>query len=257
MRAVVVIPTFNERDNIAPLIRRLTALVGPGAPGGLPGLPMPLDLFFVDDNSPDGTGQLLESMRPEIGNLRVLHRSGKLGLGTAYRTAFHQLLAEGYDRLLSMDADLSHAPESIPALLAASEEADLVVGSRYVAGGGTQHCSAARRALSRTANAGARLLLGLTLRDATAGFRCYRRELLADLDRRDIRSNGYSYLLEMSYNAQRLGYRLAEVPIRFDNRVHEKSKMSRKEIWLASRTLLRLAGNRLFSGARREHRVPG
>lgn len=252
MRAVVVIPTYNERDNIAPLVRRLTALGGPGAPGGLS---MPLDLFFVDDNSPDGTGQLLESMRPEVPNLRVLHRAGKLGLGTAYRTAFRQLLAEGYDRLLSMDADLSHAPESIPALLAASEGADLIVGSRYAPGGATQNCSAPRRALSRVANAGARLLLGLTLRDATAGFRCYRRELLADLDRRDIRSNGYSYLLEMSYHAQRLGYRLHEVPIRFDNRVHEKSKMSRKEIWLASKTLFRLAGGRLFFGDRRVRRV--
>ncbi len=255
MRAVVVIPTFNERENIAPLVRRLTALGSPGTAGGLA---MPLDLFFVDDNSPDGTGQLLESMRSEVANLRVLHRTGKLGLGTAYRTAFRQLLAEGYERLLSMDADLSHAPESIPALLAASETADLVVGSRYVAGGGTQHCSAARRALSHTANAGARLLLGLTLRDATAGFRCYRRELLADLDRRDIRSNGYSYLLEMSYYGQRLGYRLCEVPIRFDNRVHEQSKMSKKEIWFASRTLFRLAGDRWFFGARRERRVlPG
>lgn len=255
MRAVVVIPTYNERDNIAPLIGRLTAL---GGLGGAAGLSMPLDLFFVDDNSPDGTGQLLESLRAETPNLRVLHRPGKLGLGTAYRTAFRQLLGEGYDRLLSMDADLSHAPESIPALLAASEEADLVVGSRYVAGGGTQHCSAARRALSKTANAGARLLLGLTLRDATAGFRCYRRDLLADLDRRDIRSNGYSYLLEMSYYAQRLGYRLHEVPIRFDNRVHAQSKMSRKEIWLASRTLFRLAAGRPFFGARHERRVlPG
>ncbi len=252
MRAVVVIPTYNERDNIAPLVGRLIALGGSGGPGGLA---MPLDLFFVDDNSPDGTGQLLESMRQQIPNLRVLHRPGKLGLGTAYRTAFHQLLGEGYDRLLSMDADLSHAPESIPALLAASEGADLIVGSRYVKGGATQACSPARRALSQTANAGARLLLGLTLRDATAGFRCYRRELLADLDRRDIRSNGYSYLLEMSYYAQRLGYHLHEVPIRFDNRVHEKSKMSRKEIWLASKTLFRLAGGRLFFGDRRVRRV--
>lgn len=247
MRAVVVIPTYNERDNIVPLLGRLTALGGPESPGALP---MPLDLFFVDDNSPDGTGDLLESMRERVPNLRVLHRAGKLGLGTAYRTAFRQLLGEGYDRLLSMDADLSHAPESIPALLAASERADLIVGSRYAPGGATQNCSAPRRALSRAANAGARLLLGLRLRDATAGFRCYRRELLDDLDRRDIRSNGYSYLLEMSYYAQRLGYRLGEVPIRFDNRVHEKSKMSRKEIWLATKTLFRLAGKRLF-GRRR------
>ncbi len=251
MRAVVVIPTFNERENIAPLVRRLTALRGEGAEGRGQ---VPLDLFFVDDNSPDGTGQLLESMRPETPNLRVLHRSGKLGLGTAYQTAFRQLLAEGYDLLLSMDADLSHAPESIPDLLAASETADLVVGSRYVPGGQTKNCSAPRRALSRGANAGARLLLGLTLRDATAGFRCYRRELLADLDRRDIRSNGYSYLLEMSYYAQRLGYRLREVPIRFDNRVHEQSKMSRKEIWFATRTLLRLTRDRLFFGARSQRR---
>ncbi|HXU44172.1 MAG TPA: polyprenol monophosphomannose synthase [Thermoanaerobaculia bacterium] len=238
MRVVVVIPTYNERKNIEPLVGRLLAL------------PAPPDLFFVDDGSPDGTGELLETLRAGAPNLRVLHRPGKLGLGTAYRTAFHQLLAEGYDRFVSMDADLSHAPESIPDLLAASQDADLVVGSRYVAGGGTQNCSLFRRALSRGANSGARWLLGLSIRDATAGFRCYRRELMADLDERDIRSNGYSYLLEMSYATERLGYRAREVPIRFDNRVHEKSKMSRREIALASRTLLRLAGDRLF-GARR------
>lgn len=234
LRAIVVIPTYNERDNVAPLLARLSAI------------PNPPDLFFVDDASPDGTGELLESLRATHPNLRVLHREGKLGLGTAYRTAFRQLVQEGYDCLLSMDADLSHPPEAIPAMLAASQEADLVVGSRYAPGGGTQNCSLARRLLSLGANAGARLLLGLSLRDATAGFRCYRRDVLADLDRRDIRSNGYSYLLEMSYHAQRSGYRLAEVPIRFDDRVHAKSKMSRREIYLAAKTLLRLASDRLF-----------
>ena len=149
LRAIVVIPTYNERDNVAPLLARLSAI------------PNPPDLFFVDDASPDGTGELLESLRATHPNLRVLHREGKLGLGTAYRTAFRQLVQEGYDCLLSMDADLSHPPEAIPAMIAACHEADLVVGSRYAPGGGTQNCSLARRLLSLGANAGARLLLGL------------------------------------------------------------------------------------------------
>ena len=228
MKTVVVIPTYNERDNIRPLIERLSAL------------PIELDLFFVDDGSPDRTGDLLESLRTTYPRLRVLHRPSKLGLGTAYRHAFHNLLKEPYDRFISMDADLSHRPESISDLLRASEDADLVIGSRYVPGGGTRNCSVVRRLLSRVANRVARGMLGLKAQDATAGFRCYRRELLAALDRLDVRSNGYSFLVEMTYYSQAMGFRVREEPILFEDRVHARSKMSQIEIVRAVRTLLRL-----------------
>jgi len=240
MKAVVVIPTYNEHKNVQPLIERLSTIQ-----------PKP-DLFFVDDGSPDRTGELLESLRPLYPHLRVLHRPGKLGLGTAYRHAFHLLLREPYDRFIAMDADLSHSPESIPDLLYASDGADLVIGSRYQAGGGTKNCSRLRRLLSRVANRMARSMLGLKTRDATAGFRCYRRELLAALDRLDVRSNGYSFLVEMTYYSEAMGFRVQEEPILFEDRVHAKSKMSRLEIVRAVRTLLRLWFHRLAGRSSRD-----
>lgn len=233
MKAVVVVPTYNERGNIQPLVERIFAL------------PLEVDLFFVDDGSPDGTGALIESMRAAYPRLRVMHRPGKLGLGTAYRQAFHELLKEPYDRLLSMDADLSHPPEAIPTLLRASDDADLVIGSRYVRGGGTRNCSFSRRLLSRVANGLARGLLGLAAADVTAGFRCYRRELLAALDRLDVRSNGYSFLVEMTYYTQAMGFQIRETPILFEDRVRAKSKMNRSEITKAVATLFHLGRHRL------------
>lgn len=232
MRTVVVIPTYNERINILPLIERCMAL------------PIPLDLFFVDDGSPDGTGEYLESLRSTYPCLRVMHRSGKLGLGTAYRQAFGSLLTEPYDRYVAMDADLSHPPESIPDLLCASAEADLVIASRYIDGGICKDWSAARRLLSRTANGVARTLLSLDVMDATAGFRCYRRELLDALNRVNVRSNGYSFQIEMTYYSQLMGFRLTEVPIVFEDRVRGRSKMSHSEITGAIQTLVRLSLHR-------------
>ena len=246
MKTVVVIPSYNESDNIRHLVERIFAL------------PIEVDLFFVDDGSPDGTGELLESLRATYPHLRVLHRPSKLGLGTAYRHAFHILLKEPYDRFISMDADLSHRPESIPDLLRASETADLVIGSRYQPGGGTRNCSLARRLLSRMANRVARGALGLKARDVTAGFRCYRRELLAALDRLDVRSNGYSFLVEMTYYSQAMGFRVREEPILFADRVHAKSKMSRIEIVRAIQTLLRLWFHRVTGrGSRDRMRLAG
>lgn len=212
----------------------------------------------MDDGSPDGTGEVLESLRTIYPRLRVLHRPGKLGLGTAYCHAFHILMKEPYDRFISMDADLSHHPETIPHLLRASEDADLVIGSRYITGGGSQNCSLTRRLLSGVANLVARGVLGLKVQDATAGFRCYRRELLAALDRLDIRSNGYSFLVEMTYYSQAMGFRVQEVPILFDDRVHAKSKMSRFEIVRAVRTLLRVWFHRITGrGSRDRMRLAG
>jgi glycosyltransferase involved in cell wall biosynthesis len=241
MKTVLVIPTYNERANIHPLVQRIRAL------------PIEADLFFVDDGSPDGTGELLDSLHAGDPRFRVMHRPGKLGLGTAYRQAFRHLLKEPYQRIVCMDADLSHPPESILDLLRLSEDADLIIGSRYVAGGGTRNCSPFRRTLSRVANGIARSLLGLKTKDVTAGFRCYRRDLLAALDRLDIRSNGYSFLVEMTYYTQAMGFQVREAPILFEDRIHAKSKMSRSEITKAMKTLLRLGWHRV-SGRSAEDR---
>ena len=228
MKTIAIIPTYNERDNIPSLVERLLAL------------PLDLDLFFIDDGSPDQTGQLLESMRATLPRLRVCHRHKKLGIGTAYRQAFRILLHEPYDRYIAMDADLSHPPESIPSLLEATNHADLVIGSRYVENGGSINCPAHRKLLSRIANQLARLALGITVRDATAGFRCYRRELLSTLDQIAIRSDGYSFQIEVTYVTQALGYRVREVPIIFHDRIHAESKLGPSEILGAAQTLLRL-----------------
>ena len=228
MKSVAIIPTYNERANIPMIVERLLAL------------PLDLDLFFVDDASPDQSGQLLDSMQTRLPRLRVFHRSKKLGIGTAYRQAFSRLLREPYDRYIAMDADLSHPPESIPTLLEATEHADLAIGSRYVAQGGTLHWAAHRKLLSRTANHLSRLALGLAVQDATAGFRCYRRELLSTLDQIAMRSNGYSFQLEVTYITHALGYRIREVPIIFHDRVRDKSKLGTGEILSAARTLCRL-----------------
>lgn len=228
MKAVAIIPTYNERENIPTLIQRLLAL------------PLDLDLFFIDDGSPDHTGQLLDSMQARLPQLRVCHRCKKLGIGTAYRQAFHMLLREPYDRYIAMDADLSHPPESIPSLLEATNHADLAIGSRYVADGGSVHCATHRTLLSRAANHLSRLALGLTVRDVTAGFRCYRRELLSTLDQIEMRSNGYSFQLEVTYITHALGYRIREVPIIFHDRIHAKSKLGTGELLAAAQTLFRL-----------------
>jgi len=228
VKTVVVIPTYNEHKNIAPLVTRILAL------------PVPADLFFIDDGSPDGTGRLIETFAASNPRVRVLHRPGKLGLGSAYRQAYRRLLKEGYDRFVAMDADFSHQPEVIPVLLGAAQEAHLVIGSRYCPGGGSKNWSAARRLLSRSANVLSCALLGLKVRDATAGFRCYRRELLQVLDQLDVRSSGYAFQVEMTYYSQWLGFRMREVPITFEERSQAKSKMSRAEILCAIRTLTRL-----------------
>lgn len=228
MKTVVVIPTYNERENILPLVERILAL------------PVPADLFFIDDGSPDGTGRLIETLATTNPRVRVLHRPGKLGLGSAYRQAYRGLLKESYDRFVAMDADLSHQPEVIPVLLDAAQEAALVIGSRYCSGGGSKNWSPARRLLSRSANLLSCKLLGLKVWDATAGFRCYRRELLQLLDQLDVRSSGYAFQVEMTYYSQWLGFQMREVPITFEERSQAKSKLSRSEILAAMRTLARL-----------------
>jgi dolichol-phosphate mannosyltransferase len=230
VKASVVIPTYNEHDNIKQLTEEILTL----AP--------PLDVIIVDDNSPDGTGKLADELATQYpGRVQVIHRPAKLGLGTAHIAGFKLALEQGAQRVLSMDADFSHHPRHIPTLLAKSQQAHLVIGSRYVRGGGTRFCSWKRRALSLGANLFAKVMLGLPARDCTAGFRCYHDDVLLSIDLDDIFSNGYSFLIELIYHTKSQNWRVAEVPIIFEDRRHGVSKISRLEIVAALYTVLRLA----------------
>ena len=249
--AAVIIPTYNESENLEQLVHLILAL------------PLEAEVIVVDDNSPDGTGQIADRLAAEdeadvatltsprlkqsggSPRVHVIHRPGKLGLGTAYIAGFRQALSLGAECVVTMDADFSHHPRYIPSLVARSSGAQVVVGSRYVQGGGTRYCSLKRRLLSRMANGFARLMLGLEARDCTAGFRCYRRQALEAIDLDAIFSNGYSFLIEILYQCQRRGYHIAEVPIVFEDRRHGVSKISRQEILKAIYTVLHLAWERL------------
>jgi len=238
---VVIIPTFNERENLPSLVKSLVEL------------PVNIGVIVVDDNSPDHTGDLADSLSVEYsGNVWVIHRTGKLGLGTAYIAGFKQALDVGnmgtrVERIMTMDADFSHNPQYIPAIVEMSlKGTDLVVGSRYVRGGGTPDFPLKRRILSFGANAVAKLLLGLRAHDVTAGFRCYRRHVLETLPLDSIFSSGYSFLIEMMFLVQRAGFSIGEVPIVFLDRTHGKSKISQREVTRALYTVSRLFVRRLF-----------
>jgi dolichol-phosphate mannosyltransferase len=214
--ALIVVPTYNERDNARGIAERLLAAL-PGA-----------DLLFVDDNSPDGTGALLDELAAAQPRVHVMHRAGKLGLGTAYVEGFGWGLARGYGYLFEMDADGSHDPKYLPQMLALAEDgADLVGGSRYVPGGGTRHWGVGRKLISRGGSLYARLILGVDVRDVTAGFVCWRRAALEAIDLSTITSNGYSFQIEMKYRALKRNLRVVETPIVFVDRRVGQSKMSR------------------------------
>jgi dolichol-phosphate mannosyltransferase len=213
---LIVVPTYNERDNAPGIAERLLA--------ALPGT----DVLFVDDNSPDGTGALLDELACAQPRIHVMHRAGKLGLGTAYVEGFGWGLARGYDYLFEMDADGSHDPKYLPQMLALAEDgADVVVGSRYVPGGGTQNWGAGRKLISRGGSLYARMILGVDVRDVTAGFVCWRRAALEAIDLSSITSNGYSFQIEMKYRAFQNNLRVVETPIVFVDRRVGQSKMSR------------------------------
>lgn len=235
MKTTVIIPTYNERDNLSDLISEILSLN------------MGAHIIVVDDNSPDGTGQLADNLAIQNQRLRVIHRPGKLGLGTAYIAGFKMALADNADRVVTMDADFSHNPRYVPAVVALTEQCHVGIGSRYVPGGGvTEDWGPRRRFLSRSANTFARIVLGLEAHDCTAGFRCYRREVLHSIELDRIFSNGYSFLIEMMYRCQRLGYTFGETPILFENRHQGRSKISQWEIYKAMFTVLRLALSRLL-----------
>lgn len=227
LKAAVVVPTYNESDNIGILAQEILSL--------------PVQLVIVDDNSPDGTGEIADEWARKESRVFVLHRPRKMGLGTAYIVGFKRALSLGADRVITMDADFSHHPRYIPTLLTRSETADLAIGSRYVDGGGTLNCTLARSVLSRSANIFARLALGLRTHDCTAGFRCYRREVLESIGLDTIFSDGYSFLIEMLYRSQKLGHEIEEVPIIFEDRRRGASKISRGEILKALYTVIRLS----------------
>jgi dolichol-phosphate mannosyltransferase len=215
-RVVMVIPTYNEATNIAWIVGRLRAAV----PG--------VDVLVVDDNSPDGTGDLADALAAEDDQVNVVHRRGKEGLGAAYLHGFRVALDNGYDVIGEMDADGSHQPEQLPALLAALQEADLVIGARWVPGGSVVNWSRFREALSRGGNLYVRLLLGMGVRDATAGFRVFRRATLEKLDLETVESTGYVFQTDLTHRAVSAGLRVREVPIEFVERVRGDSKMSGK-----------------------------
>jgi dolichol-phosphate mannosyltransferase len=214
-RVVVVIPTYNEAATIESVVRRLLAAV-PEA-----------HALVVDDGSPDGTGELADRLAAADHRVQVLHRSVKAGLGAAYIAGFRQALADGFDAVVEMDADGSHAPEELPRLLAALRDADMVVGSRYVTGGEVRNWPRSRQFISRGGNLYARLLLRFPVRDATGGYRAYRRVVLETLKLDEVASQGYCFQIDLAWKTWREGFRVVEVPITFTERQHGQSKMSR------------------------------
>lgn len=224
---LVVIPTYNERDNLEPLLSRLHE-VAPAA-----------HVLVVDDSSPDGTGELADKLAAADERVRVLHRPGKAGLGAAYLAGFADGLQGDYEVVVEMDADGSHAPEDLPALLAALDDADLVIGSRYVPGGRVVNWPTHREWLSRGGNLYSRLALGVPIRDITGGFRVFRREVLEELALGDIASQGYCFQVDMAWRAVQAGFRVREVPITFTERERGSSKMSQaivaEALWRVTR----------------------
>jgi dolichol-phosphate mannosyltransferase len=213
--AWLVLPTFNEAGNIEPLVR-----------SALKNLPEGSKVLVVDDDSPDGTGEIADRLADEL-PVQVLHRRGKKGLASAYVAGFRHVLEQGAALVLQMDSDFSHDPADLPRLIAATGEADLVLGSRYVPGGGVRNWSLLRQAISRGGSAYARLVLGVGIRDLTGGFKCFRRRVLESIELDRISAQGYAFQVEMTYRALQHGFTVVEAPIVFKDREVGKSKMSR------------------------------
>jgi len=225
-RALVILPTYDERATVEEVIGR-TLAAAPAA-----------DVLVVDDGSPDGTAEIVRNVASGNPRVRLLERPGKAGLASAYQEGFRRALDGGYDLAVEMDADLSHQPEQLPALLAAAERYDLVIGSRYVPGGGVSNWSRTRRLLSRAGNLYTQAALGIPVKDSTAGFRVYRAETLRRLMERGIHADGYAFQIELAYQSWRSGFAVGEVPITFREREHGQSKLSRRivveAIWLVT-----------------------
>ena len=232
--AVVIIPTYNERDNLSELTRRLL------------NLGLDLNILFVDDGSPDGTGKLADDLAMQFSHVSVIHRAGKLGYGSAVIEGFRSAIKKDYAWILQMDADLSHDPASIPDMLKAAEDSDLVIGSRYIGGVRVIDWEFLRVLLSCFANRYAQTITGLPLHDVTTGFRCYRASVLRSFDFSQVKTNGYGFLIEMAYRLWKIGGRLSEVPIIFYGRRRGKSKISKRMIFEAMFLVWRLRLSSIF-----------
>ena len=225
MRLVICLPTYNERANLEPLVRRLGEALGEGR------------VLVVDDSSPDGTGEVADRLADELPYVSVLHRTRKQGLGPAYIAGFRWALEHGAERILQMDADFSHDPADVPRLVAATEGADVALGSRYVPDGGTENWGRGRQGISRFGSLYARTVLGVSLRDLTGGFKCWRREALEALPLERIRTRGYAFQIETTYRALAAGLTVVEIPIVFHERRAGGSKMTRGIVFEAMATV--------------------
>lgn len=242
----VIVPTYNEADNLDDLMTQLLAL------------PVNLGVVVVDDNSPDGTGDMADAwVEKQPDRVYVVHRPGKMGLGTAYIAGFNKAINDlNAKRVMTMDADFSHNPRYIPAMVEMSQTKHVVIGSRYVSGGGQRGCTWKRVWLSKGANGVAKLLLGLKAKDTTAGFRLYRREVIESIPLDQIFSSGYSFLVEMLFMCQRRGWQIGEVPIVFEDRRAGTTKISKNEVFKAQYTVFRLFFRRLRGAEPRHPAVP-
>jgi dolichol-phosphate mannosyltransferase len=220
-RTLVIVPTLNERENLPSLAAAIFSQ------------PVGAELLVVDDNSPDGTGALVDQMAREDPRVRALHRAGRMGIGSAYVMGFQHAVREGYDLVVTMDADWSHDPAHLPPLVAAAASHDLVIGSRYLNGISVINWSLARLILSTAGNTYVRAIARLPLRDCTSGYQCINRRVLEAIGLEHIRTNGYSFLVELKYRTFRRGFSMTEVPIVFTQRLHGRTKMTRKEILLS------------------------
>jgi dolichol-phosphate mannosyltransferase len=228
MKTLVVVPTYNERENIGDLAEKISALNNQ------------FHVLVIDDNSPDGTASIVQELERKSDRIHLISRPWKQGLGSAYLEGFRFAIRNGFEHIVTMDADFSHDPRMLESLVKASLQQDVVIGSRYTDGGRIENWPWFRRQLSHTANWLARCVLGQEIGDWTSGYRCYRRHVLEKLPFEEIRSDGYSFLVEILATCQRLGYRIAEVPITFADRRSGKSKLSRREIYKGALTLLKL-----------------
>lgn len=235
-KTLVTIATYNERENLPALVEEVFRYASAA------------DVLVIDDNSPDGTGQWADERANDEPRLAVLHRTGKLGLGTATIAGMRHAIERGYDFVLNLDADFSHHPRYIPALLAGMDQTDVMIGSRYVPGGDTPDWPLTRRLMSRAVNGYARWLLGLKVRDCSGAFRCYRVDLLRKLDLDQIQSRGYSFQQEILWRLKRCGARFGETPIVFADRRHGRSKINAREAWAALWIILKLGIRNWLTG---------
>jgi len=234
LRALVCLPTYDEKDNVVPMTEAILAATPD------------VDVLIIDDNSPDGTGQLADGIAAREPRVKVLHRAGKEGLGKAYLAGFDWALGHGYELILEMDADFSHDPKYLPGMLEAARGADLVLGSRNIPGGGTVNWGVGRKIISRGGSLYARTILGIPVRDLTGGFKCFHRKVLESIDLATVECSGYAFQIELTFRALRRGFRVVEFPIVFVDRRVGQSKMSKRivlealrKVWSIRRTNFR------------------